>query len=259
MAGCDLSRRLNLPIPFRVVVPTDSRDSTAWSEALGSAAAIQQNAPPSERDVILLTHTKQQLSSLAAHIGANNAKALLVNRDVPFSGGRLRHASLQTLRGSAAGAIIIACYADSAMMDKVDGLKGLVGIVVVPDLPDGVDRWILRWNPHVLGQPAAAPARLIEDSVVEKALTSLSGLVNLGNSILNPRDAEYADEYLRILRAKGHVLESDKIKSWAIRNGWLPDAAAELAKLAQKIGQLKATPSLKGFYNPGVKYTSWTV
>ncbi|MHC2001831.1 hypothetical protein ACYQR9_15530 [Methylobacterium sp. CM6241] len=251
-----------MPNPTRIVVPIDSQDPSAWAHALAYAYAIGARGQPEVRDYILLTHGKQQLksTSLAGHVGAQEAKTLLGNAVVPLpTGGQLRHATLQTLRGSGRGAVIIAYYADEGILEMLDGVAGIIGIVAVPDLPGEIDGWITRWNPLVHGQQqASAPSPLITDPVVEKALTALSGWINLSHALMNPRDKSHADETLRILRAKGHALEPDKIKSWAIRNGWKPGAADELAKLAGRIGGMKTKPSLKDFHNPDGKYESWS-
>ncbi len=251
-----------MPSLTRIIGPIDSQDPSAWVQALAYAGAIGAQAQPAVRDYILLTHGKQQLksTSLAGHVGAQWAKTLLGNSAVSLStGGQLRHATLQTLRGSGRGAVIIAYYADERMLETLDGIAGIVGIVAVPEVPGEIDGWIARWNPLVHGQQkASASAALITDPVVEKALTALSGCINLSHAIMNPRDKGHADETLRILRAKGHAFEPDMIKSWAIRNGWKPGAADELAKLAGRIGGMKTKPPLKDFHNPDGKYESWS-
>ena len=250
-----------MPSPVRVVVPIDSQDPSAWAHAVAYALAIGTKAQPPVSDYVLLTHTKQQLNhtSLASHVGAANAKALLANKDVGMQGGgRLRHATLQTLRGSIRDAIVIAYFAEAKMMETIDGLTGVVGVVAVPEFSGEVDGWIARWTPMVHGQSAAVPATLISDKVVEKALTSLSGWINLSHAIMNPRDKEHANETLRILRAKGHALDPDGIKSWAIRNGWKPGAADELATLARRVQGLKSKPSIREFHNADGKYESWS-
>ena len=246
----------------RVVVPIDSQDPSAWAHALAYAEAIGGNRVPVVEDYILLTHAKQQLknTSLARHVGASATKALLDNSTIPLSsGGCMRHETLQTLRGMGRGAVFIAYYADENMLETLDGITGVAGIVAVPDLPGDVAGWIKRWNPLVHGQQqASAPLPLITDPVVEKALTALSGSVNLSHAMLNPRDKGHADETLRILRAKGHTLDPAAIKSWAIREGWKPGAADELAKLAGRIGSLKTKPGLTAFHDPQGKYARWS-
>lgn len=249
-----------MPQPTRLVVPIDTDDTASWSYAIEYAQAIGTAAQPPARSYVLLTHAKGQLkhTSLARHMGDRAAKALAANTPVGLAGGRhLIHATLQTLN-FASGAVVIAYYADEKMLEKLDGVAGLVGIVAVPDLPNQIENWTARWNPLVHGRQQGVAEVLVADPVVEKALASLSGGINLSHAIMNPRDKGYADETLRILRAKGHAFEPDKMKSWAIRNGWQPGAADELAKLAAKIGGMKTKPSLHGYHDPDARYDHWT-
>ena len=98
---------------------------------------------------------------------------------------------------------------------------------------------------------------MLDDAVVEAALKTVTGIANLAHSVMHPRDKEFAKEVLRILKAKGHKLAPDQIKSWAIRSGWLPKAAQELADVAKKIDGLKNKPSLSGVYNADERYKRW--
>lgn len=247
--------------PIRVVIPINSDETDAWRYAAGYAVAVAKQASSAVGDIVLLTHTKQQLqhTSLVSHLGAQAAKVLLAGRAVPLSDGRqLRHATLQTLRGSGRGTVFVAYYANDAMLETIDAIDGVVGVVVVPWVPEQIHNWTQRWNPRIHGQEATAPAPLITDPVIEKALISLSGWINLSHAVMNPRDKEHANETLRILRANGHAFEPERIKSWAIRNNWKPGAATELAKLAEKIGALRSKPSLSGFHDPQGKYGRWS-
>lgn len=249
-----------MPNLIRVVVPIDSQDPSAWTTSLAYAVAIGAKAQPPAREYILLTHTKAQLkqTSLGNHIGSANTKLLLANHSIDLTSGRsLRHATLQTLGGSARQAVIIAYFAEDMMMETIDGLAGVIGVVVVPDFSYSIDQWSERWTPIVHGQEQTAPVELLSDNVVERALQELSNRINLSNAVINARDKEHSDETLRILRAKGQILEADKIKSWAIRNGWQPKAADELAKLAAKIRALRSKPSIKAFHDADGRYQRW--
>lgn len=245
---------------YRVVVPEDSQDKSTWMLALGYAKALCEKQGAAVADVVLLIHTKRQLDGtvLAGFLGEGPTKALLKGERVSLPwGASLRLETKQTIRSSARDVIIIAYFAEERLMEVVDGLTRVAGVVAVPDLAGGVEQWANRWRAVVHGQAAQAPKPLIDDPVFVKALESITQVVNLSNGMMHPRDKEFADDILRILRAKGHRAEPPSIKSWAIANGWKPSAANELAALATKIGELKAKPSLTKIYNAEGKYLSW--
>ncbi|MDQ3471620.1 MAG: hypothetical protein M3428_04480, partial [Pseudomonadota bacterium] len=98
---------------------------------------------------------------------------------------------------------------------------------------------------------------LISDPVVETALNGHARLSNQSHNVLHPRDREYADETFRVLRAKGHKVDPAEVKSWAIRNGWKPGAADEIANVAAKINRLKGKPNLSKIYDPNSRYERW--
>jgi hypothetical protein len=250
-----------MPAPIRVLVPIDDSEPEALGIPLSYAKTIAQRGTSRIEKIILLTHTKQQLrsTSLESHLGIQASKALVANKPVGLGDGlMLHHETLQTLRFGAGKAIIIAFYADDKMMDFIDGLSGVLGVIAVPWIEDGAKNWSARWTPHVHGQAAQQPAKLLDDPVIESALQALSRMVNLSHGVLHPRDKQYADETFRILRAKGHSAPVLGVKSWAIREGWKPGAAEELAKLAGKIFALRIKPSLSTFHDPHGRYARWT-
>lgn len=245
--------------PIRVLIPSDSQESETVGLALAYAQEIAKKVEA--RDVLLVTHTKDQLrhTGLAQNLGENAAKALLAGRAVSLpSGATLRYGTLATLRYSSGNPVIIAYYADEKLLDFVDGIVGVKGVVAVPWVYGEADAWSDRWTPIVHGQEKQAPAALIDDPVVETALRSVSNIINLSHSLLQSRDKEWVDDVLRILRAKGHSLDAAKIRNWAIRNGWKPGAADDLAKLVLKVAGLKTRPRLTGIHDVDGRYARWT-
>lgn len=248
-----------MPDPIRVLIPldTDLPDTLGLALSYATKATTETNA----REVLLLTHTKDQIryTSLADHLGAA-AKALATGKPVSLSAGlTLRHATRQTLKYGAGHAVIIVYYADDALLEFVDGLKDVAGVIAVPDIAGQTSGWAERWNPKVHGQTSSpAPAPILDDHVIENALLSVTKLINLSHTGLYTRDKQWADDALRILRARGHSAPPEKIKSWAIRNGWTPGAASDLAKLSERIFALKAKPSLAAIHDPSGKYARWS-
>ncbi len=242
-----------------MLIPGDCHVRKTWELAFSYAQKIA-NDQGTER-IVLFTPSKQQLktTTLAQTLGPVVAKALTDNRR-PRLNGRftLENETFRTVRSALPQAVVIACYTDEKMMEQLDGINGLVGVIAVPHIQGAADIWQKRWNAYIHGAARQAqPAPLIDDRVVAAALASLTILVNVSHGILHPRDRQSADMVLRILRAKGHELDSASTKSWAIRNGWAPKGAEDLAKLAGRIAGLKGKPSLAKFNDPGALYARW--
>jgi hypothetical protein len=243
---------------IRVLVPLDSQDEQTFGLALAYAEQIAKAAGVA--DIILLTHTKGQLNgtSLSRLLGPVASKALIKGETASLPwGGKLHAETMKTLRYQAQNAAVIAYYANEALLEFVDGLRGVAGAVAVPWVPSEADGWAARWNAHVHGQEKQAPAVLIDDPVVVRALETLTTIINLSTGLGHPRDKEKASEILRILRVKGHGNPSGTIKSWAIRHNWSPNAASDLEALARKVWSLKSKPTLSGFHDPDGRYERW--
>lgn len=248
---------VSMPQPARVLVPIDAYDAESFRLASRYAQTICEKV--GSQDVILLIHTKNQLShtSLSRFLGPAAVRAL-DKGSMPLSwGGRLSAETMKTLRYSARNAVVVVYYAEPKILDFVDGLASVAGVVAVPDIAGEADAWVARWGAIVHGQAQQPPPTLIDDAVFVRALETLSSVINMTTGLGHPRDKDMANEILRILRTKGHADQSANIKSWAIRQGRRPDAAADLETLAKRIWSLKTKPSLSAIYNADGRYQNW--
>jgi hypothetical protein len=244
----------------RIFLPVDGYDEISWPLALQCAEQINGAHSPAIRDVVLLLHQQSILdhSTLAGFLGISHAKALRAGKSLGLpSGATLRLETKKTIRHFGRPTTIIAFYADDAILEIVDGLKKVAGVVAVEDLKGSAAEWKARWSPTVPGEAAKPPVELIGDLVIVEALKSLSMLINKGNGLLISRDQDWAKDVLRILRAKGHTADPNALKSWAIKNGWTPGAAGDLAKLAKKTFDMKTKPSLANIANANERYDRW--
>ncbi len=243
--------------PTRVLVPLDSQEVEAFQTALAYGDAICKKTDAA--DIILLTHTKHQLdhTSLSRFLGDRTVRALSKGPVSMQSGVRLHSETVRTMRTPSRNSVVIVYYAEIGILDLVDGFRNIAGVVAVPDVPREAAEWARRWGVLIHGKERQDAPELISDMTVVRALESLTMMVNLSTGLGHPRDKEYANETLRILRAKGHVDPTSQIKSWAIRKGWRPDDSAALETLSGKIWSLKNKPSLATFYNANERYARW--
>lgn len=243
----------------RVLIPTESHDPDSIKLALAQGARISRNAGCAANLTILI-HTKSHLDgALRAAIGDDLVKALKSNETVKLSetGDVLKLHTIKTLPMSMKQSVLIAFNADRRLLEAADDVRDILGIVAVPDLAGECDDWAKLWGAMVPGGKAVVAQAPITDSVVENALIELMGRINESTGISNVRDKEYADETLRILKAKDHTIDSAAIREWVISRGWNSKDANALAKLANRIGSLRNKPSTKKFYNADARYNSW--
>ncbi len=242
----------------RILVPTEGHDPNSWAIALAYAVKISEEAGVLPK-VTLLVHTMHQMrdTSLIAHLGEREGKHLISKKALSLDGGTLTLDTLRTLPRSLPDGVVVAYYANIELLEAADDVQALAGIVAVPEFPGECDTWAARWGAFVHGEGRKTPKRVIGDVVVEKALAHLVSAVNPSTGIGHPRDNALANDVLRILRAKGHDIEADAIRSWVLQNGWSTRQADDLAKLAGRIAALNSKPRLTGIHDPDGRYARW--
>ena len=245
---------------IRVLVPGDDLDHDAIGNAIGLAIELSKKDAREIDGVVIFIPSKAQIkrSSLETVLGEKIASSLYKGNPVKLhSNVSLSAETIRTFRSTYKRYIVVAVYADQKMMDQLDGMNNLHTIIAVPHLPNALDGWKKTWSPSVLGEQVSKEDKIINDVVIESALSSLTNTINLSHSILNPRDKEHADNTIRILRRNKHTEDSSNVRAWAVKNGWHPKAADELEKLWIKIFSLKNTPKIKDPAQAKRSYDYW--
>lgn len=245
----------------RILVPGDDLDYEAIGNAIGLGVELSKQEANEVDGVIIFIPTKAQIrhSSLETVLGEKLASSLYKGDEVKLhSNVTLRTETIRTFRPTYKKYIVIVVYGDEKMMDQVDAMSNLHSIIAVPHIPNALDGWIKTWSPRILGEDVASKEnKIIDDAIIESALSSLTNSINLSHSILNPRDKEHANNTIRILRRNKHVQDSSNVRAWAVKNGWHPRAAGELEKLWVKIYNLKNTPKIKDSTQAKSSYEYW--
>ena len=244
----------------RILVPGDDLNHEAIGNAIAIGIELSKKEAGDVDGVVIFIPSKGQIrhTSLETVLGEKIAGSLHKGNEVELhSNISLRAETIRTFRSTYERDIVVAVYADQKMMDQLDGMSNLHAIIAVPHLPNALDDWAKTWSPSILGEQPSKESKIVNDAIIESALSSLTNTINLSHTILNPRDKEHADNTIRVLRRKKHTEDSSNIRAWAIKNGWHPKAADELEKLWVKIFNLKNTPKVKDSIQAKRSYEYW--
>ncbi|MDR5876143.1 hypothetical protein [Vreelandella gomseomensis] len=243
--------------PKRVVILDDEFDGAAIKTALQVLAELA-NDDKNIRECVLLIPVKGNLqhTTLSAVLGENATKPLSGGKSVRFGQCSLRLETERSFKNYTKADAVLAVYADQRMMDSVDSNGNFKIVICVPHIPEAVEEWVRTWNPVMPGQQQTG-AVLIDNPIVEAALESITGRINLGSRILNPRDEEAVKDAFRILRAHNEVEDPKNIRAWCIKNGWDSKGADEAMKHAAKAFNLKSKPSRYGQHWADNILTQW--
>ena len=131
---------------------------------------------------------------------------------------------------------LVAFFPSAKLLDQLDSIENVSAMLVVPYRLSEVEPWIRTWNATELGQAEKPEQPLVSNKVVEEALKSLTGRVNVSTGIVHPSDRSAAIQMFEILRDAGETFTPEEVKAWlTAKGGWKATYAQEVADVARKI------------------------
>lgn len=116
-------------------------------------------------------------------------------------------------------------------LDELDGRQP-PAICAIPSARERISGWLEAWAPHDLLTPDAEIAAVgISNPVVAVALDDLTDSVNHNNGLHSPYERSLAISTFRALIDGGEAIAPEEIRAWAVRHGWEPRYARDLAEL----------------------------
>lgn len=241
----------------RILIPDTTFDGGGIRTAFQCLACVMEENASIRRSLLLIPAKGNVQSTTLKHVlGEKVSKLLIQGDEVRLKEGALRLETIKTFKPYTQADAVIAVYADQKMMDDVDSNRSLKLIICVPHLPDAVNNWKRAWNPLMLGGNQEEE-QLIGNPVVEAALTSMTGRINLSHRVLHPSDTEAVKDAFRILRAHRQTEDPANIRAWCIKHGWHAGAADEAMKYAAKAFALRSKPSVQGAHWASDIYEQW--
>jgi hypothetical protein len=148
---------------------------------------------------------------------------------------------------------VLVIYPSSDLLDKVDALKLVNSVLVVPWSKPEVQEWISRWSAQPLGAQGTVvpPAETVvtevspdDANVLSAALLELTNRVNLSTGLADLGDTATAIDLFVMLKQGGVNYSPEDVKSRLIRDHkWEPHHAEEVKVVAEKV--LKGKPPKK--------------
>lgn len=220
------------PASGRYFIDAHGPDDDAVAEGFAwLLRSVTQNA--SRRGAVFVSGLRQ-VEGLGRAIGTDAADALRKDRQLRVDGVTIELLIGKKLPFSFEEGPILAVWVGDEQLDKLDGLRA-PEICAIPWAQGDIDGWKADRNPvDVRTGQTAGLEETIENPVVARAMEYLTNSVNLSTGLGHPSDKESAIGMFRILVAEGEPFEPDQIRGWAVRHGWQPRHARDLAELAEK-------------------------
>lgn len=207
------------------------RDGIGWLASAARSAGTNRGA--------IFVNTLGQVESLGRVIGDQAAKEFAKNKKLTASGVTIDLLTERGLPMSYTSGPVLGVWVDSKDMDKVEKLNPSA-ICAIPWSREDLAGWKADRNPTDLrtGQ-AGGSDQTISNPVVEAAMQSLTIRVNLSSGLGHPSDKAATVQMFRALKKAGDY-NPEEIRAYAVRHGWRPDHARQLAEKGRAILDGKA-------------------
>src|SRR5690606_24033833 len=137
-------------------------------------------------------------------------------------------------------------YPNKKLLDKIDNMRGVTDVLVIPWSLQEVQYWIDTWQAIEFGASEHQTETTFSDPVVEEALKSLTSRVNLSSGIAHPRDKATAVDLFKKLKVAKIAYDPSEIRGWLVRHSWRSDDADAVKDIATKIQQGKSVRAAQG-------------
>lgn len=129
--------------------------------------------------------------------------------------------------------LLVGIYLSDKGLDTLDSPTRVAAVMYLPWLEEEGKAWLSTWGATVLGQETWQPEPLQLDESVVASLDELTNSINLSTGLVNDIDKKDALEMFASFRKRGLYPDPEHIRRWALRNGWEPEHARELARQAE--------------------------
>lgn len=214
-------------------------------QGLGWLLNLGQNE--SKKSALLAVPVLDNLSGIIAEVLGDSAVKALKNGN-SLNLNSIVSVSLLTERKDVPKhqGTVLAVYPNKKLLDKIDNMREVTDVLVIPWSLQEVQYWIETWQATEFGASEHQSETAFSDPVVEEALKSLTSRVNLSTGIAHPRDKATAVDLFRKLKAAKITYDPSEIRGWLVRHSWRSDDADAVKDIAEKIQQGRSVRAVQG-------------
>jgi hypothetical protein len=199
----------------------------------GFEAVFAEAVKQGKKKIWLVSNAKSNLEGyLAEAIGQGAASELAKGKALNVEGIQIVFYGEKTLPYGGDDCPVLVCYPSKKLLDKLDGMKDISSLVVLPWLIGDVSEWA---NTHgatdIFGVVKEAKST-VSNPVVERALEHFKAVINWSTGISHPSDKASAIEIFRILRAAREPYTTEEVRAWLVQKGMKPDHANAIEAIA---------------------------
>jgi hypothetical protein len=138
----------------------------------------------------------------------------------------------RAIPSSAEGSPVLVCFPDEALMQKIDSVRDLPILIVLPWVLENIKPWLLaRGARDLLAKTDVNPSK-ISNPVVERALASMLAMINVSTGIVHPSDKSAAIEVFKTLRAAKEQYDPMEVGAWFVQKGMDSKHASDIVSVA---------------------------
>ncbi len=168
------------------------------------------------KNILLAVPLKSNLDGVIKEVfGEGFVKTLLKGNTVTASGFKFSLMTCRTGPQFSFQGAVLALYATKDLLDKIDNLRGVTDVLLIPWIKDDLSEWVPRWQAIDIETEQRAAGIQLSPEVKEK-IDNLHAVVNVSTGLSHPSDRDYAIKLFKKMKEERISFNPGEIRNYLI-------------------------------------------
>ncbi len=207
---------------------------------------------------LIVTISPDNLDALSSCLNPEQIRRLKEDADVELVASLKLSARTERSLGQSWDGPVLVIHPSQGLLDKVDNLKMVTKVLVVPWVKSDAATWIERWQPASIdGVPSSekpqpnAVSDGEHEKILEVALGALTEAVTISTGLTDPSDRAKAIDLFNLLTSGQITYDPEQVRNILItKHEWPSHHADEVKVVAEKIKQGSQLKKHKDYQAP---------